>query len=193
MTAERGETAAETRRGWTKARAILAGGLVLGVGAAITLAAWTDNEWATGVFGSGNFGIEGSTDGTAFSDHPSEAEAADLAFTVGAENLAPDDVVYAPFAVQLERDSTYDAEVTIGQAVDPALVGVTADYVFTDTLGCSEAAYAAGTDENAATFALGSLDDVQNVCFRVTAGDDLPQGVNGEITWNFAAVSGDAM
>lgn len=193
MTTERVEVAPNSKRGWTKARAILAGGLVLGVGAAITLAAWTDNEWATGVFGSGNFGIEGSTDGTAFSDHPTEAEAEELEFTVGAENLAPDDVVYAPFAVQLERDATYDAEVTIAQAVDPALVGITADYVFTDTLGCTEEAYAAGTDENAATFALDSLADVQNVCFRVTAGDDLAQGVEGEITWNFAAVSGDAL
>ncbi|MEJ6488168.1 SipW-dependent-type signal peptide-containing protein [Leucobacter sp. USCH14] len=193
MTTERAETATGSKQGWTKARAILAGGLVLGVGAAITLAAWTDNEWATGIFGSGNFGIEGSTDGTTFADHPTEAEAEELAFTVGAENLAPDDVVYAPFAVQLERDSTYDAEVTIAQAIDPALVGVTADYVFTGTLGCSEAAYAAGTDENAATFTLDSLADVQNVCFRVTAGDDLPQGVTGEITWNFAAVSGDAL
>lgn len=193
MTIERAETAPDARQGWTKARAVLAGGLVLGVGAAITLAAWTDDEWATGLFGSGTFGIEGSTDGTAFADHPTEADAAELDFTVAADNLAPGDVVYAPFAVQLERDSTYDAEVTIAQAVDPALTGVSADYVFTTALGCSEAAYAAGTDENAATFALDSLADVQNVCFRVTAGDDLAQGVTGGITWNFAAVSGDAL
>ncbi|MGO2139648.1 MAG: SipW-dependent-type signal peptide-containing protein [Leucobacter sp.] len=63
MVAVHNEDSAQSRRGWTKARALLAGGLVLGVGAAVTLAAWTDNEWVRGVFGTGTFGIEGSTDG----------------------------------------------------------------------------------------------------------------------------------
>ncbi|MGX9899679.1 SipW-dependent-type signal peptide-containing protein [Arthrobacter sp. SA17] len=40
-------TAFSTRRK-DKVRALLAGGLVLGIGAAFTLAAWTDNEWVFG-------------------------------------------------------------------------------------------------------------------------------------------------
>jgi len=55
-----------TRR---KVRAVLAGGLVLGVGAAVTLAAWNDSEFATGTFTAGTFNLEGSTDGTTFTDH----------------------------------------------------------------------------------------------------------------------------
>jgi len=46
-------TAAQSRRagtGFRRLRAVLAGGLVLGVGAALTLAAWNDAEFATGSF-----------------------------------------------------------------------------------------------------------------------------------------------
>lgn len=74
MVAVHNEDSVQSRRGWTKARALLAGGLVLGVGAAVTLAAWTDNEWVRGVFGTGTFGIEGSTDGSAFSDNPTSGD-----------------------------------------------------------------------------------------------------------------------
>ncbi|MFD5598993.1 SipW-dependent-type signal peptide-containing protein [Leucobacter sp. NPDC058333] len=193
MASDQVQTTASPKRGWTKARAILAGGLVLGVGAAITLAAWTDNEWVTGLFGSGNFGIEGSTDGTAFTDHETEAGAAVLNFQVGADNLAPGDAVYAGFAVRLEQDSTYTADVSVAQVIDPALVGVTADYVFTTTFGCDTAAYAAGSDENAASFTLDTLADVSYVCFRVSADDTLPQGVDGNITWDFTGVSGTSL
>src|SRR5690606_31735774 len=48
-------------------RALLAGGLVLGVGTAVTLAAWNDSEFASGTFRAGTFDLEGSTDGTTFS------------------------------------------------------------------------------------------------------------------------------
>ena len=58
--------------------AVLAGGLVLGVGTAVTLAAWNDSEFAKSTFTAGSFVFQGSTDGTAFADHASEAGAADL-------------------------------------------------------------------------------------------------------------------
>ncbi|HEY4556978.1 MAG TPA: SipW-dependent-type signal peptide-containing protein [Enteractinococcus sp.] len=54
----------------TKIRAIVAGGLVLGFGAAGTIAAWNDSEEATGNFTAGQFGIEGSPDGTNFTESP---------------------------------------------------------------------------------------------------------------------------
>ncbi|WP_255808456.1 SipW-dependent-type signal peptide-containing protein [Leucobacter aridicollis] len=83
MVATNNEVSIRSRRGWTKARALLAGGLVLGVGAAVTLAAWTDNEWVRGVFGTGTFGIEGSKDGSVFSDNPTSGDPAQLSFAVG--------------------------------------------------------------------------------------------------------------
>ncbi|MDL9978993.1 SipW-dependent-type signal peptide-containing protein [Microbacterium candidum] len=55
---------------WMRARALLAGGLVLGVGASITFAAWTDSEYATTTVASGRFGIVGAVNGgSTFTDH----------------------------------------------------------------------------------------------------------------------------
>ena len=59
-----------------KIRAVLAAGLVLGIGAVVTLAAWNDSEYATGTFAAGTFNLEGSTDGTTYADHASGASAA---------------------------------------------------------------------------------------------------------------------
>ena len=61
-----------TKDGNRKILAVLAGGLVLGVGVAVTLAAWNDSEFATGTFTAGSFNLEGSTTGdtdAAYSDH----------------------------------------------------------------------------------------------------------------------------
>ncbi|UOQ56643.1 SipW-dependent-type signal peptide-containing protein [Leucobacter allii] len=181
------------RRVWTKARAMLAGGLVLGVGAAITLAAWTDQEWATGVFSSGSFGIQGSANGGAFTDHPDEASAATLSFAVGADELAPDDAVYASFGVQLIAGSTNEGDVTVTTDTADAIAGTSASFVYTTSATCSEAAYAAGTDENVTNFTLTAPTTPVYLCLRVTADDTLPQGADGSITWTFDAVSGDSI
>lgn len=192
---ERAETGT-ARRGWTKARAVLAGGLVLGVGAAITLAAWTDQEWVRGVFGSGTFGIEGSANGGAFAEHPTEAQAADLTFALGtgeADALAPRDEVYGGFAVQLIADSDYAADVQVTQDASGAIPGTTASYVYTTSATCDAAAYAAGTDENVGEFALSAVQDPAYLCFRVSAGPTLQPGQSGEIVWQFEATSTDTL
>ncbi|KSU73967.1 SipW-dependent-type signal peptide-containing protein [Pseudarthrobacter enclensis] len=93
-----------------KVRAILAGGLVLGVGAAFTLAAWTDNEW---VFGQSENGggpgtkvyqmqqntWSGSGGAEAWSDQPLSPGGA-LTFSVNADNLVPGSTVYAPMQLR---------------------------------------------------------------------------------------------
>lgn len=184
---------ADTHRGWTRARALLAGGLVLGVGAAITLAAWTDQEWATGLFGSGSFGIEGSANGGAFAEHPTEGAAATIDFTVAADTLAPGDVVYGSFGVQLIAAATNEAEVTVSTDVSEALPGTTASYVYTTDAACDAAAYSAGANENATSFDLTAPEAPVYLCFAVTADNTLPQGESGSFTWTFDAVSGDAL
>lgn len=181
------------RRRFTKIRAILAGGLVLGVGAAITLAVWSDSEFATGTFAAGNFGIEGSTDGTTFSEHPDKVSAATLDFQVDADSLSPDDSVYAGFAVQLTADSDYAADVTISEDTTDALAGTTASYVYTTTATCDSTEFAAGTDANKATFSLAAIGTPVFVCFQVTADGTLAQGDSGSITWTFAAQSTDTL
>lgn len=185
--------------------AILAGGLVLGVGAAMTLAAWNDSEFATGIFSSGQFDLEGSTDGTAFSSSPDEPGKT-LAFTVDADALTPGDVVYAPFAVQLSETSDYEASVTLANTTTGGIgEGLTYSLYDVGTFGatCSAASPPVGaalvTDRAAdeagavAAFDLTAAAAPVNLCFVVTAASDLPQGASGTITWELAGTSGDPL
>src|SRR5690606_36043801 len=121
-----------------KIYAVLAGGLVLGVGAAVTLAAWNDSEFATGTFRAASFAFEGSADGITWGEHTTEGAAADLTFTANFDNLSPDDVVYAPYA--LRPTSTSDADLT---AVAPVVTGdlngqLSFDSVATTAFGCDD-------------------------------------------------------
>lgn len=61
--------AAMRARTGRKVAAVLAGGLVLGVGAAVTMAAWTDSQYATATFTSGTFALESSVDGNNWKNH----------------------------------------------------------------------------------------------------------------------------
>ena len=184
------------------ALALIAGGAVLGVGAAITLAAFNDSEFVTGDFGAGTFDIEGSLDGTTFSDDPA-APGKTLTFALDADELAPDDVVYAPFAVRLSPDSTLQADVTIENTIGGAIgddltYSLYSEAAFGTT--CSAATPPAGDElvADRAADAAGTVDvfdfadagDVVNLCFVVTAGA-IAQGEDGTITWEFAGTSTD--
>ncbi|MFW0771990.1 SipW-dependent-type signal peptide-containing protein [Paenarthrobacter nitroguajacolicus] len=108
----------------TKVRALLAGGLVLGVGAAFTLAAWTDNEWVFGNSGGDNgpgtltYHMEQNTFSNtsgggldAWSDKPNMPtvpdSATDGALTFGAISAAlkPGDTAYAPMQLRAAAGS----------------------------------------------------------------------------------------
>ena len=186
-----------------KTMAVIAGGLVLGVGAAITLAAWNDSEFATGSFGSGSFDLEGSTDGAAFSSDP-VAPGKTLTFVLDADALSPGDVVAVPFAVQLSADSTYQADLTIEAASgDPIAADLTYDLVDTGTFVAGCDATTPGTEliTDAATTASGptSLPSFTtaaaplNLCFVVTAGPDIDQNLTGSVTWEFVGTSTDPL
>ncbi|HLT68207.1 MAG TPA: SipW-dependent-type signal peptide-containing protein [Microbacterium sp.] len=101
-----------------KVRALLAAGVVVGLGAASTLAAWTDQENASASLTAGTFGIVGSVDGATFTEHPTSAPA-QLAFSVPANGLVPGSVVYARFAVRTTNGS---AAGVARLAADPANV-----------------------------------------------------------------------
>lgn len=87
-----------------KRKALLAGGLVLGIGAAATLAAFTDGEFANGTFSTGKFNIVGSADGTTWGDHAATDGQA-LTFSQTTNNLTPGDVVTAPFYIKTDNPS----------------------------------------------------------------------------------------
>lgn len=196
VTAPRGER----RR---KILALLAGGLVLGVGATATLAAWQDSEVATASFATGTFNIQGSTDGTVFSDSPT-APGKSLAFTLNPELLAPGELVYAPFAVQLDPEADYQALVSVSTTANGALAADLTYSLYTvASFGatCSAATPPGGTAlvaDRAVTdataveaFALADAAVPINLCFVVEAGDGLTQGSDAGVTWDFQAESGD--
>ncbi|MFH5879300.1 SipW-dependent-type signal peptide-containing protein [Arthrobacter sp. NA-172] len=187
-----------------KIRAVLAGGLVLGVGAVAVLAAWNDSEFATGTFTAGNFNLEGSTDGTAYADHNS-SPGATLPFTLNPGNLAPGDTVYAPFAVRLAANTSTGSTVTVNAGTATGSVAhLTYELIAPSAFGCSSGTTGtqlvhAGTALDGAlsgiTFSLSPGTPTSDpggavfLCFKVTAASDLVRGQNGTATWQFAAAS----
>jgi len=190
-----------------KIRALLAAGLVLGVGATVTLAAWNDSEYAGGSFGAGSFNLQGSTDGTSYSDHASAGGAATLGFTVNPTNLAPGDTVYAPFAVRLAAGTTTGASVALQGVTNTGTVtNLSYTVVRTTSITCNAAAVTGGTALVPAGTAMSSIGTPspftlakgadastagapQYLCFAVTAGANLVQGQTGTATWQFQATS----
>nr|WP_269212007.1 SipW-dependent-type signal peptide-containing protein [Zhihengliuella flava] len=190
----------------------MAGGLVLGVGAAVTLAAWTDSEFAEGLFTAGSYNLEGSDDGVTYADQDTADGALSLSFSTLFDNLTPGDTTYASYWLRLDADTTTDATVT------PA--GVTGtdtnenspnagaiSYTITQVSGGDcEAGEATGTvvaegttlnDQTGAT----AMDLVSNgagtdgtpvqLCFAVTAGAEgsFQQGGATTAVWQFDSTS----
>ncbi len=200
---------AKRRRRSRMIRAILAGGLVLGVGAAVTLAAWNDSEFVTGTFTAGTFNMEGSTtNGTTFTDHPVGSPGT-LTFTVAPAAMSPGDTVYAPFAVRLAANTTNDANVVITapNSTTGVVTNLTYEVVRTTAFTCGSGtvdstgtslitagtALAAVAGPNTFVLSKGSpvssAGATQFLCFKVTAGAGLTQGQTGSVTWQFTASS----
>ena len=196
-----------------KLRAVLAAGLVLGVGGAVTLAAWNDSEFATSTFTAGSFNLEGAEGaGTTFTQHATAGAAAPLTFTTPFSNMAPGDAVYAPFAVRLAATTTTDASVTLASAT-PGGTGLATNFAYGAALvaapgpaGCTSATFSGGTivvPDNTAisavtgavpfTLAKGtpvaSAGVAKYLCFKVTAGANLVQGQSNTATWEIKATS----
>lgn len=128
---------------FTRVRAVLAGALVLGVGGSLTLAAWTDTEYAAGQFASSTFGIEGSKDGTTYAEHPAGSPAG-LIFTVNPAAMSPGTASYSLFKVRTTSGTNVPGTVVLGI---PTVSGALGGYL---TYGVK--AIPAGSSCNASTF-----------------------------------------
>ncbi|WOQ16798.1 SipW-dependent-type signal peptide-containing protein [Raineyella sp. W15-4] len=201
---------------WTRShriRALLAGGVVLGVGAAVTLAAWNDSEFAKGDFAAGTFNLEGSTDGTTYSQHDTAGTAAvvfDSATYSG--NISPDNVLYKAFWVRLDSTTTSDATLVLNPATNTA-TGTNADHLSYDiyqlasgdtcdaaTVGSATAVWTGTTlsarpatpaSVNLAKGATGTAGAAVQLCVKVTAGPETSfvQGGTASTVWEFKATS----
>jgi predicted ribosomally synthesized peptide with SipW-like signal peptide len=125
------ETTSTTRR--KKTFALLAGGLVLGLGATATLAAWNDSEWVFGGnaagtgpgVGTSTFEVEQNTASpyvaagfAQFETNPGDA----LIFGLDALALTPGDAVYAPVALRTV-DESIAGDLTLQAAVPATTTG----------------------------------------------------------------------
>ena len=195
------------RAGRRKVAAVLAGGLVLGVGTMATLASWNDSEFASATFTAGKFNLEGAVDSAqaTFGEHASTGAAGGLTFTAPFSNLTPTDVVAAPFAVRLAAGTTNDANLLVTATTSTGDVSnLIYTVIKTATAGCTTAttgtavvpAGNAGTSVAGATsidLTKGATAAVAGtpayLCFKVTAGAALAQGQTSSVTWQFQAVS----
>ncbi len=194
-----------------KAKAILAGGLVLGIGAAVTLAAWNDSEFVIGNFGGGHFKMVGSADASeAFTNHDSDSADAALNFQVNASNMTPGQTVAAPYAVRLDAATDFAAAVRVnsaqgsGDAEDHLTYGI---FTVTGWNGCTPNATASAETEivpagtgldsvaGASSFDLAKSTngtdpgDPVYLCFQVKADDTLVQDETATATWELLAES----
>lgn len=115
-----GHRQAKTKRGvvFLRIRALLAGALVLGVGSSLTVASWTDSDFASGSFGASVFQTESNVtkpyDASGTWSTNDVSPGATLVFN--AEAMSPGTVFYAPFAIRTKAMSVA-GEVVLGVPV----------------------------------------------------------------------------
>jgi predicted ribosomally synthesized peptide with SipW-like signal peptide len=189
-------------------RAALAGGLVLGVAAAVTVASWTDSEFSKSTLTTSTFATQSSADGVAFASNPA-SPGATLAFAATA--MAPTVSSFALFDVRTTAATTVAGTVQLTGATATGTLAPALEYraIRTTTSTTCNAAAFSGT----ATFVAGGASTylaattvpgtpvasplalgggVIRFCFdiRVKAGAaNSLQGATATVTWQFAAAS----
>lgn len=124
---------------------------MLGVGAAVTLAAWNDTEHGSATFTAGTFGIEGAVNGTAFSEHPTQAATATMELTTTsgtqATALTPGASIYALFSVRTITGSVGGTAQLVASAQNGTGLGQYMTYGASavPSAKCDEASFRAGT------------------------------------------------
>lgn len=108
-----GREPAERPRASIRVRAALAGGLVLGLGAGLTVASWTDALFVAGAFTASRFSLETNLNGADYTSVPTVSASVTGVFpgTGGA--------VYVPFSVRTASDSV-GGTLAISAAANPA-------------------------------------------------------------------------
>lgn len=173
------------RRWWFRARALLAGGLVLGIGAAVTVAAWNDSEYVDTTITAGTFQIEGSTTSATagYADHAVSTTSTTLSFSSPVTAITPGTTTYASFWVRTKATSVAGTV-----ALQTPTFGAT-------PLGTT--IVATGTTLNATLTAPSPVisaagGGVHQYCFAITlptTADNTVQGLNAIPTWQFLATA----
>lgn len=129
-----------------KVAAVLAGGLVLGIGAATTMAAWTDSQQATATFAAGVFTLVSSVDGSAWADH---AQGNPAVLALGTSGMSPGDSGFGYLDVKTSSASTLGGTVVL----EAATAGFSSDAGMVSALEFRAKALAAGATCDATALA----------------------------------------
>jgi predicted ribosomally synthesized peptide with SipW-like signal peptide len=194
-------------------RAVLAGGLVLGVGATVTLAAWNDSEQATGSFAASVFGTESQSAGSPTYASNTTAPGATLSFAATA--MSPGTSTYAWLNIRTTTTSTVGGTVTLAAVTNNGggLVGALqyravrmasanptstcAAAAFTGTpafVAGGASTYLPVTQVPASAVAnpIGAAGAQLGFCFEVQVAPNAAntfQGTSATVTWQFNAAS----
>jgi predicted ribosomally synthesized peptide with SipW-like signal peptide len=209
-------TAARRPRTFTKVRAVLAGALVLGVGATMTLASWTDTEFASGAFATSKFDTQSSIDGSAWADSVSAPGAT---ITFAGTGMSPDTHRYGYVLIRTKPNSVAgtlafvaptvtnggaDVSPFLGSALQYKAIAITAAGCSATTFSTGTPSYIVGTSGAYAALATAGSTGVAlpaatasagapvGYCFDVylpVAADPLLQGKSTTVTWNVTATS----
>lgn len=188
--------------------ALVATGMVLGIGSAVTLAAWYDNELAQGSFAASVFRTESRAQGGQWADHASSP----VTLTFNATAMSPDVSSFASLDVRTTAATNVNGKVWLESAgLGAGELGEYLRYraVLLDSGSCGASSFGAG-----ATFIAGGSStylnagqvppsaveltlskaaaQVREVCFDVKVDQSAPnamQGASGTATWTFKAAS----
>lgn len=171
-----GRHLAAGRRGtFTKVRAALAGALVLGAGATMTLASWTDTEFATGSFATSRFDTQSSIDNSVWADNTSAPGAT---ITFAGTGMSPDTHRYGYVLIRGKANSvagtlTFAAPTVTNGATDASpFLGSALQYkaVAISAAGCSSSTFSTGTP----TYIVGSAAAYTSLAAAGSTGVALP-------------------
>jgi len=214
------QTRPSTRGGrlpFLRVRALLAGGLVLGVGAAVTAASWNDSEYATATLTTSTFNTESNVGGVGYLDNAA-SPGTTVTLPVGA--FSPGTTGYLPVLIRTKATSIAGTVVLNGAVftgTDATLLRDVFVYrVVRTTATCDASAFTTGTPvfvvgtstaSAAPLLTVGQNGGVSNTlaaaalaapgaptgfCFEVTlpstAANTL-QGKTASATWQFLATS----
>ncbi|WOP19808.1 SipW-dependent-type signal peptide-containing protein [Raineyella sp. LH-20] len=206
------ESAGWSRRAglWRRLRAVLAGGLVFGIGATLTLAAWNDSEYAAGQFAASTFATESRSNSGAIWVSTTQGSPATLDFA--AATMSPTVSHYAYLDVRTTAASTVGGAVALDSASKTGTLAAVLEYrtvLIGSTATCNAAAFSGSPTwvaGGASTYLAGGTmpttppntalsagaANTLRYCFdvRVTTGaPNTYQGTSGTLTWGFLATS----
>jgi len=194
-----------------KLRAVLAGGLVVGIGVTVTLASWVDREFGSASFTASTFDTE-STSAATSTGWASNASAPGAALTFNATAMSPGTLQYATLNVRTTAGTSVPGTIVLTSATTTGTLPAVLEYrlvrTATTSTACNAAAFTGSTyiagaatptylapttvPGVAVSSTLAAAGGEIRYCFEVrmqTTAATSYQGATGTITWQFAATS----